>query len=299
MKTFGIYGSFCFLKNIIQGCPLSLRKECVGLDMTTFSPTLRFGKVCSGDTAKTKHVRVKNSGPVDCLLTSKILAPDSKFDTVPVVALSLSLQDKKDAKSDPNRLVRLQLLPMDDSKAGIFVVRPKKLVIRGFSQETISIVAHTRAESGFFANRLVADAQWLYGQSSKSRRGTANVGAREERMLSAIRVLTEIQTINPELFIDKRKHSEKNEEQYLKFEVPTTCLKRLDKFGRKLLPSTADFDSSMSRTISLTNPLPMSVEFNLEATPPFVSLPSSGSSKLTAYKGRKLFILRPQVSTED
>lgn len=267
----------------------------MGLDMTTPFPTLRFGKACTGDATKRKQITIKNSGPVDCLLSWKVLAADSKFDTVPVVALHLSLVDKKDGAADPKRLVKLQLLPTDASKAGFFDVSPKKLVVRGFTEETILIVAHTPSESGFFTNRLVADAQWLYGIKSKRRTETPNVNAREEKMFSVIKILTEIETVDPELFIDKRKHHEKEEEQYLKFEVPATCLKRLNAFGRKLHLSTKDFDSSMSRSISLNNPLPMSVEFKMEATGPFALLSSSAASNPMVHKGGIMFRLRPKV----
>ena len=60
----------------VTGCPLSLRPECAGLDLTSreTDPTLRFGQCAVGtERPPVKHVRVKNSGPVDARLTWRLV----------------------------------------------------------------------------------------------------------------------------------------------------------------------------------------------------------------------------------
>ncbi|KAH8074054.1 hypothetical protein JL721_2613 [Aureococcus anophagefferens] len=60
----------------VRGCPLTLRPECAGLDLITSPerPILNFGQMCVGSPqALAKHVRVRNSGPVDALLTWRVV----------------------------------------------------------------------------------------------------------------------------------------------------------------------------------------------------------------------------------
>lgn len=61
------------VKMVVQGCPLSLRRECVGLDCRGAGlPRLQFGEVCAGDGPHSKTITVKNDGPVDALLSWKV-----------------------------------------------------------------------------------------------------------------------------------------------------------------------------------------------------------------------------------
>ena len=162
----------------VRGCPLTLRPECAGLDLVTAAnPILNFGQMCVGTPLPlTKHIRVRNSGPVDALLTWRVVpetgaaenedrAVDVKFafakrradDTEATYRpISLSIRWHEQVEYDPPFTVDPPELKVPAHSDGAFSValRPETSAADGRHLAEAGPGGKVRA-------MMIADAEWV------------------------------------------------------------------------------------------------------------------------------------------
>eukprot|EP00903_Cladosiphon_okamuranus_P011029 g10416.t1 len=167
------------IKVVVEGSPLSLKREALGLDLSGPEPLLSFGQVFVHGGKTFRVIKIKNEG------------------TLPAM-LSWSLQDANvDAKEAAKKVdVFIKLVESSDGSGGWaadvsvsyrqpkpfespFVVRPRQGVVEPRSDGAFKVVLPEHRE-GEMAARLVADAYWMPpsgpGDDSSSMGGNSAVG---------------------------------------------------------------------------------------------------------------------------
>ncbi|CAM9402124.1 unnamed protein product [Chrysoparadoxa australica] len=144
----------------VSGCPLSLKKEVLGLDMMSDVPELSFGEVCVNGGHTTRIIKVKNAGTLTAVLTWTMHRPSSEL-SPELVSLSIGppAPGGEDGKGREN-LVDLQLSykeqePFDSP----FEVQPTVGEIPP-RKDAIFRILLPEHRPGSMGAMLVADAHW-------------------------------------------------------------------------------------------------------------------------------------------
>ena len=292
----------------VVGCPLSLRKEALGLDMMS-NPTLpkmRFGEVSLNNNTMKRTVVVRNAGPIDALLNWSVReAADDSVDNK-VVAFTFAFNDDVSSTDKPLDIkLGLYEKPRFESP---FEISPVGTLVPMHGEQTFTLkltdvsaskdLTDFKYWSDMMEALMVADVQWQHKQPSgndgsatgdagdassrsnsaatttKKKRVVANNddGGLERETMGAIKLAVSAIAVQPWLYLDKRRHGERNaitansfkEEpvhQYMKFSINATSLRRYKE--------TKVFDECMKQTFLLRNVKSIPFEFAVTAHGPF------------------------------
>jgi len=301
----------------VQGCPLSLRRECVGLDSMGSIPVVRFGEVCASDHHKVKTITVQNNGPLDAVLSWQVMEVDSKTDLVPRISLKINPHPPtnpnddgcsnegavKNGQGNHHDVVDVKIHLLHLTRHPVYSIHPPRQVIHGFHDATFTVTMKTPLDLGEYSARLVADAEWQYPRIGFKTMGIKGAGT-DKRTMSAVRMEGRTTIIAPLLMIDKRRHSEAEGKQYLKFEVASREVERAHSLflkGRGGGGGGGGLHPSMHRSFALTNPLTVPVTFTLNVPKPFRLLSANTAISchpLASMASTRKFCIGPQVSTK-
>ena len=122
----------------VVGCPLAIRKDCVGLDCITNPdrPCVQFGDICTGDGGIVKKFVLQNKGPVDAIISWHVREADANSDKKKLVNVKINLDLEEKIKTDPK---------MDDAISDIDSRPPTAL--SGFTAEKESSRPNTAKNS--------------------------------------------------------------------------------------------------------------------------------------------------------
>jgi len=286
----------------VVGCPLSLRKESCGLDMMTdpSMPNMKFGEVAVSSKIMKRTVVVKNSGPIDAQLSWDIRESGDNKEDNRVVAISIDTEASKDINKPVKVSLGLYEKPVFESP---YTVSPVNTLVpkHGESIFTLTLnevkslkpVGDYKSWSDSIEALCVADVKWLHGEKvggGHSRTTTAELvdtggrkkagkknagedgGGLERETFGAVKLNLSAQVIQPWLYLDKRRHGEKNAltdvpeedirvKQYLKFSISAMELKEWR--------DTGVYSDAMEETFLMTNTKSIPLEFAINSSGPF------------------------------
>ena len=243
---------------------------------------------------------MQNSGPLDAVLTWQIVDCDAKTDRIPHVAVSITCHQPGSGKVPVDsrgrkRYISFKITSLKVKSHPVYAITPSKQTVRGFREATFTVTMKTPVALGSYSARLVADAEWQYPRKGFRTMGIKGAGT-DKKTYSAVRMLSETKIIHPVLAIDKRKHTEKDMNQYLKFEVASMEVQRATKC---YLKGKGPLHPSMHRSFALTNPLTVPLIFTMDIPEPFHLLDAHTASKnylVGPMASRTFFNLGPHVS---
>jgi hypothetical protein len=168
----------------VRGCPLTLKPECVGLDLTGIqaapprAPRLRFGQVAIGQGEIERRIIVKNAGPIDALVAWR-LGPDDGSDDAekePRI-VNVNLTRNPDLAAARERPIALSIKWIEKPPYHPpFEVRPTSRRVKAHSEAAFHVrmpreTAHADSQhlvdakedkAGAVRALMVADAQWIH-----------------------------------------------------------------------------------------------------------------------------------------
>ena len=295
-------------KSTVVGCPLSLKPTSLGLDMVTNAllPNMKFGEVALGCKPLTRKITVKNSGPIDALLKWSVREPADDSADNKVVALTFNDNEGGDAANYPF-VVKLGLYekprfesPFDIQPAAVRIPKHSECPFTITLNEvtTTEEIGDAKLWSSAMNVLMVADAQWqhpkplpsLIGDSSVASLdsrggGTASSGRRqtkragnddggglERETMGAVKLGVGATAISPNLFLDKRRHGEKNaisEVEEKDIDIKQVIKISISAMEYKHFKLTGEVSDDMEQTFLLTNQLSISLDLALTSEGPF------------------------------
>ena len=167
------------LKMKVEGCPLKLVDECVGVDAKTDPkrPKLRFGDVVSGSPDITKMVRIRNDGPIGALVSWTVKEPDDDDDGPQgPVELKLNVADvgKKMPLPEGEDPLNVSLKWREPQPyVPPYKVSPSRMLLKPHSDANfrVTLLAKSMAKAGEKVGSkidamMVLDAEWQRNPSS-------------------------------------------------------------------------------------------------------------------------------------
>ncbi|GMH97171.1 hypothetical protein TrVE_jg7849 [Triparma verrucosa] len=331
-------------RSLVVGCPLSLKTTSLGLD-TVSGPLakMKFGEVALNCKPLTRTICIKNSGPIDSLVRFSIREPAD--DTVDNRVVALTFDENEDASSADPFKIKLGLYEKPKFESP-FDIHPQAMKIPKHGEKNFTITLREVVADEQIGDKklwrklmnvlMVADAQWLHpkplpslmesssldslssktGTASSSRRKTArhgdDAGGLERETNGAVKLGVEAMAVSPFLFLDKRRHGEKNaisEVDDKDVDVKQVVKISISAMEYKEYKETGELPDAMEQTFLLTNQLSISQDLALTCQGPFVlesaktmSLPhpsykNPSSEEWNTDRGR-LFRLPPLESVE-
>ncbi|GMH80067.1 hypothetical protein TL16_g08388 [Triparma laevis f. inornata] len=332
-------------RSLVVGCPLSLKTTSLGLDTVTSSlAKMKFGEVALNCKPLTRTISIKNSGPIDSLVRFSVREPAD--DTVDNRVVALTFDENEEAGSSNPFKIKLGLYEKPKFESP-FDIHPQATKIPKHGEKDFTITLREVVEEEQIGDKklwrklmnvlMVADAQWLHpkpmpslmesssldslssnktGTASSSRRKTArhgdDAGGLERETNGAVKLGVEAIAVSPFLFLDKRRHGEKNaisEVDDKDVDVKQVVKISISAMEYKEYKATGELPDAMEQTFLLTNQLSISQDLALTCQGPFVletantmSLPhpnykNPGGEEWNTDKG-KLFRLPPLESVE-
>ncbi|CAM9236760.1 unnamed protein product, partial [Laminaria digitata] len=154
------------MKVMVEGSPLSLKREALGLDMSGPEPLLGFGEVFVGGGKTFRAIKVKNEGTLPAMLTWSM--QDANIDAKEAAKkVDVSLQVVK-REDDGGWVADFSLsYRQPNSFQSPFMVQPRQAIVDPRSEGAFKVLLpeHTKGE---MAARLVADAYWLPANDASS-----------------------------------------------------------------------------------------------------------------------------------
>jgi hypothetical protein len=332
----------------VVGCPLSLRTTSLGLDMLSnkLLPRMKFGEVALNCGVLTRKIAVKNAGPIDALLAWSVreAADDSVDNRVVALTFEESTTDKPfDIKLGLYEKPRFES-PFDITPANTIVAKHSEqtFTIKLKEVKTEQTIGDFAKWSNPMEVMMVADAQWQHKKEMSSTHTSATSlggmdmaptptpasagaskrktkihnasaeegGSLERETMGAVKLSVNALAIRPWLYLDKRRHGEKNAitegedkevKQVIKFSISAMEYKEYKE--------TKQVSDEMEQTFVLTNQKSIPFEFAINVEGPYkilscrtLSLPhpmynTPGKIPWNVDKGRP-FMLPPNESIE-
>ena len=291
-------------KSTVIGCPLSLKATSLGMDMVSNPklPNMKFGDVALNCPPLTRTMVVKNSGPIDALLKWSVREAADDSEDNRVVALTFNEGGETGKPFD----IKLGLYEKPRFESP-FDIKPVAARLAKHSEQQFTITLNEVTTDEQIGDKklwselknclMVADAQWqhpkqmpsLLGDSSvtslDSRGGTGagsrratkrggdhHDGALERETMGAVKLGVSARAIAPYLFLDKRRHGEKNaisEVEDKDVNVKQVIKIAINAMEYKHFQRTGEVSDDMEQTFLLTNQSSISIDLALTMQGPF------------------------------